>query len=114
MEEVLKKIYVKINFLFKKHFKKDVLISQIEKEIKVIGKDGKEEIRYLVNGEDNNHFAKDLIKAGQQVYKTDPKYALEGFKVLNEESKSLGIKIYNATRGGKLEVFKRVKLEDVI
>jgi len=84
------------------------------KEIKVIGKDGKEEIRYLVNGKDNNHFAKDLIKAGQQVYKTDPKYALEGFKVLNEESKSLGIKIYNATRGGKLEVFKRVKLEDVI
>ena len=34
MEEVLKKLYVKINFLFKKHFKKDVLINQIEKEIK--------------------------------------------------------------------------------
>ncbi len=30
------------------------------------------------------------------------------------EAEKLGIKIYNATRGGKLELFPRVRLEDVI
>ena len=34
MEEILKKIYVKLHFLLKKYLKKDVLINQIEKEIK--------------------------------------------------------------------------------
>lgn len=29
-------------------------------------------------------------------------------------SKKRGVKIYNATRGGKLEVFERIKLEDVL
>ncbi len=34
MEEILKKIYVKLYFLFKEYFKKDIPINQIEKEIK--------------------------------------------------------------------------------
>ena len=40
MEEVLKKTYEKIKFLLKKHFIKDVLINQIEKEIKKEKKKG--------------------------------------------------------------------------
>ena len=32
---------------------------------------------------------------------------LEGFKLAEEKTKELGVKIYNATRGGKLEVFER-------
>lgn len=34
MEEILKKIYVKLSFLYKKYLKRDSLISQIESEIK--------------------------------------------------------------------------------
>ncbi|MEE3466919.1 MAG: 6-hydroxymethylpterin diphosphokinase MptE-like protein [Eubacterium sp.] len=38
---------------------------------------------------------------------------LEGFFAAKKYADSHGIKIYNATRGGKLEVFERVKLDDI-
>ncbi|HRZ19110.1 MAG TPA: DUF115 domain-containing protein [Methanofastidiosum sp.] len=82
-------------------------------ETKVIGKNGKEEIRFVVTGKVDNHFAKGLLKLGQEVYIADTKYALKGFEVLEKESKNLGIKIYNATRGGKLEVFDRIDLDTI-
>lgn len=40
--------------------------------------------------------------------------ATQCYQVCEDYAKSHGIKIYNATRGGKLEVFKRVNLEDVL
>ena len=39
---------------------------------------------------------------------------IEGFKVASEYAKKHGIKVYNATRGGMLEVFPRVNLEDIV
>ena len=36
------------------------------------------------------------------------------YQLCEDYAKAHGIKIYNATRGGKLEVFERVKLEDVV
>ncbi len=36
------------------------------------------------------------------------------YKLLKEHADKHGIKIYNATRGGNLEIFPRVKLEDVL
>lgn len=39
---------------------------------------------------------------------------IEGFKSAKEYADNHGISIYNATRGGMLEVFPRVKLEDVV
>ena len=35
------------------------------------------------------------------------------YKVVNKCAKDRGIRIYNATRGGKLEVFDRVALEEL-
>lgn len=39
---------------------------------------------------------------------------IEGFKVAKKYADEHGINIYNATRGGMLEVFPRVNLEDVV
>lgn len=39
---------------------------------------------------------------------------IEGFKIARKYADKHGIKIYNATRGGMLEVFERVKLEEVL
>ncbi len=39
---------------------------------------------------------------------------IEGFKVAKEYADRHGIRIYNATRGGMLEVFPRVNLDEVI
>lgn len=40
--------------------------------------------------------------------------ATQCYQVCENYAKNHGIKIYNATRGGKLEVFERVRLEDVL
>ncbi len=40
--------------------------------------------------------------------------SLEVYHLLDEYAKKHGIQIYNATRGGNLEIFPRVKLEDVL
>lgn len=37
-----------------------------------------------------------------------------GYRAVREEAERRGIRIYNATRGGKLEVFERVNLEDAV
>lgn len=39
---------------------------------------------------------------------------IEDFKVIKKYADSIGVKIYNATAGGMLEVFERVNLDDVI
>lgn len=72
------------------------------------------------NGEVVNHF-KDIEKEEKnyknisKVYNT-PYYATidiqkMGYEVANEYARKNGIKIYNATRGGKLEVFDRVDFD---
>lgn len=40
--------------------------------------------------------------------------SMEVYALLNEYASKHGIRIYNATRGGNLEIFPRVKLEDVL
>ena len=37
-----------------------------------------------------------------------------GYEEVKKYADSHGIKVYNATRGGVLEVFPRVKLEDIL
>ena len=38
----------------------------------------------------------------------------EGYKAIKEIAEKQNVKIINATRGGRLEVFERVKLEDIV
>lgn len=49
---------------------------------------------------------KDMAQAG--------KLMIEDFKVIKEYADKIGVKIYNATDGGMLEVFERANLSDVL
>ena len=42
------------------------------------------------------------------------KLMIEDFKVIKEYADKIGVKIYNATDGGMLEVFERANLSDVL
>lgn len=76
---------------------------------KELGENGELE----VSGKVVNHFSKDYLDPGERTHHTDTKYALKGFELIESNSKNLGVKIYNATRGGKLEVFERVNFDTV-
>lgn len=47
-------------------------------------------------------------------YQTNPDEQIYAYEALKEFAEQNNIKIYNATRGGKLEVFPRIKLEDAL
>ncbi|QGQ48267.1 6-hydroxymethylpterin diphosphokinase MptE-like protein [Metabacillus sediminilitoris] len=59
--------------------------------------------RYLVDHQINNPY-----------YKSAGRSMIEDFKVAKKYADKFGIKIYNATRGGMLEVFERVNLDKVL
>ena len=69
------------------------------------------------------NYDKNKITHGAGLDYTDYKYnwtkdtaltMIEGFKVAKDFADTHNIKIYNATRGGMLEVFERVKLEEML
>lgn len=62
-----------------------------------------------VKTEVKNHA--DIIEETDGIYHTD--IILKGYKIAKEYADLHNIKIYNATRGGKLEVFERVKFDDL-
>ena len=74
-----------------------------------IDKNGKKTVDYSIK----SHFDKGGFEARcmQIVYSDALTYS---YQVCENYAKEHGIKIYNATRGGKLEVFERVRLEDVL
>lgn len=73
------------------------------KEIYLLGVD------HFYSGDENDHFSPDDVCTNiPQTDKTTFSY-MAAKKYADEN----GIKIYNATRGGHLEVFERVKLEEV-
>lgn len=53
----------------------------------------------------------EFIEENNGVYHTD--IILKGYMMAKEYADSHGIKIYNATRGGRLEVFERVNFDDL-
>lgn len=53
----------------------------------------------------------DFIEESNGVYHTD--IILKGYMMAKEYADTHGIKIYNATRGGMLEVFERVNFDDI-
>ena len=70
--------------------------------------------RILVADSERNHFHPDYRKPGE--IWIDPKlnYQEKAFVAAEEALRQRGGKIYNATRGGKLEVFPRVDLDELI
>lgn len=59
---------------------------------------------------DKQHF----VDYGIKVTDNPENHMISAYQVAKEYADTHGIKIYNATRGGKLEVFERVNLDDVL
>ena len=68
---------------------------------------------YLCEGE-VNHFHPDYRKPGEKWYKPNLARQIRSFTAARETIEGEGGKIFNATRGGKLEVFKRVDFDQLM
>lgn len=83
-------------------------------EIYIIGKDhnfnvtGKAGTGVEVKGDDQNHFIKNYFQKGQKWDIPDFEVEEYAYSIAKKELEKNGVKIYNATIGGKLEVFERV------
>jgi hypothetical protein len=60
-----------------------------------------------------NHFIKSYMKEGEVFQATDENKALLAYQKAEQFSREHGFRIYNATRGGKLEVFERVDFDSL-
>ena len=67
---------------------------------------------YTYSGE-NNYFIKDYMQAGEVANIPDKQANIFGFSAAREGIEENGRKIFNATRGGQLEVFVRKDLDEV-
>ena len=80
------------------------------KEIYLLGTDH----NYSGNqGDASNHFHKDYYKGKIRPDKYVKEKAELAFEAAKNYADKHGIKIYNATRGGKLEIFERVKFDEL-
>jgi hypothetical protein len=78
---------------------------------------------YLLGVDCNYELSREALHNSKLSYSKDYNYnwtrqtgltMIEGFKVAKAYADEHGIKIFNATRGGMLEVFPRVNLDDVV
>lgn len=83
-------------------------------EVYIIGKDHsfktteKAGVGVEVKGDDQNHFIKNYFLPGQKWDAPDFETEEYAYKLSREAYEKAGRKIYNATIGGKLEIFERV------
>ena len=68
---------------------------------------------YSYQGE-NNYFIPGYLKPGEVADMPNINANLLGFKAARDTIETNGRGIYNATRGGKLEVFERVDLDELL
>jgi len=88
-------------------FSEIVLIGVDHKYSKMIGEDGT-----IVHSDvKKNHFGEMRELFTSAVF--NQKFATLDYEIVNREAKKRGIKIYNATRGGCLEVFERKNLYEI-
>jgi hypothetical protein len=92
------------------HFILQIAIYMGFKEIYLLGTDcnyyGSSKHSSIVNYKGGN----EMGNSPEDIYNG----LIEDYLKAKEVADSIGVKIYNATRGGMLEVFERVKLEDVV
>jgi hypothetical protein len=62
----------------------------------------------------SDHFCNDYYKAGESIYVSDVNSTEQAYKKAEQHSQEYGFSIYNATRGGKLEVFQRVDFDKLM
>jgi len=84
------------------------------KEMYLLGIDFSYEDMTGMDYEKNDHFCKDYIKKGEIVNPPDLRTNLLAYQEAERFSRAHGFRIYNATRGGKLEVFERVDFDKLM
>lgn len=67
----------------------------------------------IEQGREQTHFSKDYRKPGEKVLPASIANMERSYRCAMEETAKGGIAIYNSTRGGKLEIFPRKKLDDL-
>jgi hypothetical protein len=68
----------------------------------------------IISTEDDvNHFSKDYFGKGYRWHDPKVERMEVGFRKANQAFIEDGRRVYNATHGGSLEVFKRVNYEDL-
>jgi len=60
-----------------------------------------------------NHFHPDYLKPGDIARNPNEQLQLLAYEVAKKKTGKLGCRVYNATRGGKLEVFPRVDFDSL-
>ena len=77
-----------------------------------VGATGKFKI-YVSQGE-RNHFHPEYRKPGEKWHQPNLAYQEKAFLAARRFAASKNRKIYNATRGGRLEIFPRVDVENLL
>jgi Uncharacterized protein conserved in bacteria len=86
------------------------------KEIYLLGVDCNYAVNadYIVDASNQNHFSKNYESGLEnQMLRADTEGMVFAFTSAKKHADEHGIKIYNATRGGKLEVFERVDFDSL-
>jgi hypothetical protein len=83
------------------------------KEFYILGVDNTYKDPQHKNGNTKDHFIDDYFANGEKAYAAEHEAIVRIFKLINQHAEPEGFKIYNATRGGKLEVFERVNFDEL-
>ncbi|WP_167881426.1 6-hydroxymethylpterin diphosphokinase MptE-like protein [Leptospira biflexa] len=71
---------------------------------------------YAVVSEDNEHFHPEYYKPGEKQYRMTRKhykYLIDAMSFAKAKCEKYGVRVFNGTRGGNLEVFPRIPLEKI-
>lgn len=68
----------------------------------------------VVDNKEDNHFIKGYRSKSERWYSPVTEFIDKGFEVAREYCEGHGIEIYNATRGGRLEIFERRDFDDAL
>jgi hypothetical protein len=77
-------------------------------------KDGSNDYHFIgENNDDFDHFRTDYFGKGKAFNPPSPEKMIDNYVQAKKVCDALGVEVYNATIGGKLEVFPRVKFESL-
>lgn len=83
------------------------------KEVYLLGVDFNYEDLTGMDRKKGDHFCENYIEKGEVVNNPKIEESLKAYEVAEKFSKEHNFRIYNATRGGKLEVFERVDFDSL-
>lgn len=78
------------------------------------GEDNVKADEIIKQSENRSHFISGYRETGEQVHAAPIDKMNNAFLIANLYAKTSGIKIYNATRGGQLDIFERINLDDLL